>query len=87
MYNVLLDNYSDDAKMFMFGFSRGAFTVRVLAGLLYRCGLLVPEHRLRFWEAFKLYEPHNENYANVSEFRRRYARPDSDKTMVEFLGL
>ena len=26
--------------MFLFGFSRGAFTVRALAGLLNRCGLL-----------------------------------------------
>ena len=26
--------------MFLFGFSRGAFTVRALAGMLNRCGLL-----------------------------------------------
>ena len=30
--------------IFLFGFSRGAFTVRVLAGLIFRCGLLRPNH-------------------------------------------
>ena len=87
MYNVLVENYAEGDQIFMFGFSRGAFTVRVLAGLLSRCGLLLPKHRDRFWEAFKLYEPHNEDYANVNEFKRCYARPDSDKIEVEFLGI
>src|SRR5215471_18498475 len=34
LYNVLIDHYADGDQLFLFGFSRGAFTVRVLAGLL-----------------------------------------------------
>ena len=39
-YRYLMDRYQPDDKLFLFGFSRGAYTVRALAGMLYRCGLL-----------------------------------------------
>ena len=38
-YRQIMDVYEDGDRIFLFGFSRGAFTVRTLAGLLYRCGL------------------------------------------------
>ncbi len=39
-YEFLTMNYQEGDKIFLFGFSRGAFTVRSLAGLICRCGLL-----------------------------------------------
>lgn len=39
-YKFLVDNYRDGDRIFLFGFSRGAYTVRVLAGLLHLVGLL-----------------------------------------------
>ena len=39
-YSYLSDNYEEGDKVFLFGFSRGAYTARSLAGLLFRCGLL-----------------------------------------------
>ena len=39
-YRYLMDRYEPEDKVFLFGFSRGAFTVRALAGMLNRCGLL-----------------------------------------------
>ena len=39
-YRYLMDRYEPQDKLFLFGFSRGAFTVRALAGMLNRCGLL-----------------------------------------------
>ena len=39
-YRYLMDRYVDGDKIYLFGFSRGAFTVRSLAGMLYKCGLL-----------------------------------------------
>ncbi len=39
-YEYLMNIYQDGDKVFLFGFSRGAYTVRVLAGLLHKCGLL-----------------------------------------------
>ena len=32
--------YAPGDKIFLFGFSRGAFTVRALAGLIHACGIL-----------------------------------------------
>jgi len=38
-YRFLADTHEDGDWIYLFGFSRGAFTVRALAGLIYRCGL------------------------------------------------
>jgi uncharacterized protein (DUF2235 family) len=35
-----MDRYQDGDRLFLFRFSRGAFTVRALAGMLHKCGLL-----------------------------------------------
>jgi uncharacterized protein (DUF2235 family) len=39
-YREIVDHYEPGARLFLFGFSRGAYTVRVLTGLLHRYGLL-----------------------------------------------
>jgi uncharacterized protein (DUF2235 family) len=39
-YRFLIENRQEGDRVFMFGFSRGAYTVRVLAGLLENYGLL-----------------------------------------------
>ena len=38
-YEWLVENYEEGAELFIFGFSRGAFTARSLAGFISRCGL------------------------------------------------
>jgi uncharacterized protein (DUF2235 family) len=39
-YGYLMNRFKPGDKLFMFGFSRGAFTVRCLAGMLHKVGLL-----------------------------------------------
>ena len=39
-YEWLIDNYSIDDELFIFGFSRGAYTARSLSGLIAKCGLI-----------------------------------------------
>jgi uncharacterized protein (DUF2235 family)/acyl carrier protein len=39
-YSYLMDRFHPGDRIYLFGFSRGAFTVRSLAGLLHKCGLL-----------------------------------------------
>lgn len=43
LYKFLCRNYQDGDRIWAFGFSRGAFTVRVLAGLIHRQGLVTSE--------------------------------------------
>jgi len=42
-YRFLVENYEDGDRIFMYGFSRGAYTIRVLAGFINVIGLLSPE--------------------------------------------
>ncbi|SIO13193.1 Uncharacterized alpha/beta hydrolase domain [Bradyrhizobium erythrophlei] len=42
-YHFLLHNYREGDQIYLFGFSRGAYTVRVLAGLIHKVGLIAPE--------------------------------------------
>ena len=42
-YDFLVRNYEDGDDIFLFGFSRGAYTVRVLAGLVHKVGLVSPQ--------------------------------------------
>lgn len=39
-YEWLVENYEPDDEIFIFGFSRGAYTARSLSGLVSKCGLL-----------------------------------------------
>lgn len=41
-YRYLMDTYREGDNIYLFGFSRGAYTARALAGLLHVCGLLCP---------------------------------------------
>jgi uncharacterized protein (DUF2235 family) len=42
-YRFLAVNYQRDDRVFLFGFSRGAYTVRALAGFIHIIGLLPPD--------------------------------------------
>jgi uncharacterized protein (DUF2235 family) len=43
-YSFLMDTFEQGDRIFLFGFSRGAYTVRALAGLLHMFGLIRPKH-------------------------------------------
>lgn len=42
-YEFLAGNYDEGDDIFLFGFSRGAYTVRALAGMIHKIGLLSPQ--------------------------------------------
>ncbi|MGN7738757.1 T6SS phospholipase effector Tle1-like catalytic domain-containing protein [Pseudomonas sp. 22526] len=48
-YRFLMENYRDGDQIFLFGFSRGSYAVRVLAALLYTIGLL-PAHQVQLMD-------------------------------------
>lgn len=69
-YRFLSLNYVKDDEIYLFGFSRGAYTVRSLAGMIYCSGLLNRPHVTKAHEAYELY-------------RQRGIKP-KDKTAVEY---
>ena len=42
-YQFLVQNYAEGDQIYLFGYSRGAYAVRVLAGLIHKIGLLWPQ--------------------------------------------
>ena len=70
LYKFLCRNYDKGEvsrppdKIYLFGFSRGAFTVRILAGLLDRCGLCTDFESER--------DLHRKAYANYAIYREHY---------------
>lgn len=40
VYKFIVDNYTSDHEIWLFGFSRGAFTVRCVAGMINNCGII-----------------------------------------------
>ncbi|MEG3627102.1 DUF2235 domain-containing protein [Streptomyces poriticola] len=84
-YRFLVETYEPDDELFLFGFSRGAFTVRSLAGLVRNSGILRRDHADRIPEAWALYRDRIEqpNGAAATLFRRTYAR----ETEIRFVGV
>jgi uncharacterized protein (DUF2235 family) len=87
LYAQLAEWYEgEDDRVFLFGYSRGAFTVRALAGLLHRCRLTSAREpddvRAAFERAWAAFEPMRPDDTLV-----RAAREDTRECSVHFLGL
>ena len=87
-YRYIVQNYSPGDELFLFGFSRGAYTVRSLCGLINNCGILKrPDARL-IQTAFDHYKRQEDEYAPEGAksiaFRKRHAHPSKE---VRFLGV
>lgn len=86
-YQEIVDRCEPDDRLFLFGFSRGAYTVRVLAALLQHYGRLTPVNRHRVAEVvdkFRTLVPkEGSRDAEDPERRRAYlARTFADAATV-----
>jgi uncharacterized protein (DUF2235 family) len=70
-YRYLMDRFVPGDQVYLFGFSRGAFTVRALAGMLYKCGLLQKGSRNLIPYASKIYNV-RENDEIAKGFKETY---------------
>lgn len=88
-YRFLVHNYDRGDELYFFGFSRGAYTVRSLAGLVRNAGLVRREHAQRIPEAYELYRRRSGASApgrdEATAFRKHYAV--ADITPIEFVGV
>ena len=81
-YEYLMNRYEDGDQVFLFGFSRGAFTVRALAGMLRKCGLLHKGSNNLIEYATNIYRGKN-NAELAAKFKETFARP----CPVYFIGV
>jgi Uncharacterized conserved protein len=54
-YRWLSENYAENDEIFVFGFSRGAYTARSLVGLVRKCGVLKSPTRELIQQAYSIY--------------------------------
>lgn len=83
-YGFLIDNYDEGDCIYLFGFSRGSYTAKVLAGLIYTCGLLRKDDKHLMQYAYGLYSQRNFDYKLLLQFRRIFAL---QRPTIEFMGL
>ncbi|HXC52966.1 MAG TPA: DUF2235 domain-containing protein [Candidatus Limnocylindrales bacterium] len=94
-YRDLCQVYHHGDHLFLFGFSRGAFAVRSLAGFVAEVGLLLKDHATdaNIIEAFRLYEDGNNALAGSSlrAYLRKLEFPtqlrEDQQIRIHFLGV
>ena len=81
----LAEQYEPGDKIFLFGFSRGAYTARSLGGMIRKCGVLRRECLANLDAALDLYrrrdEPMDSNAATA------FRRANSYETNIHFMGV
>lgn len=92
LYKFLARNYKDGDRIFFFGFSRGASTVRACNGMISKCGLVKcdglrnSELEKKVDAAYKIYEKHNTNKDTAEKFKN-----DEENSWgavpIQFLGV
>lgn len=81
-YQFLMKNYEEGDKVFLFGFSRGAYTVRAIAGLIDTCGLLHDHSENLIPEAMRIYFDRTKKKI-ADDFKKIFSR----SCPIHFLGL
>ncbi|WP_363349762.1 DUF2235 domain-containing protein [Methylocystis echinoides] len=87
-YQFLVSNYEAGDEIFLFGFSRGAFTVRSLAGMVFNVGILRRDALHLLEEAYKHYRSDDPKWHPSSEeskaFRKNHTHGGET---IKFLGV
>ena len=85
LYKFLINNYESEDLIYCFGFSRGAYSVRSLSGMLEKCGLLKKEFAGKIKDAYRLYKKRNltADSPKIVDFKGKY----SVECKIHFLGV
>lgn len=83
-YHFLMHTYKEGDKICIFGFSRGAYTARCLAGMVHKVGLLPPRNIQQISFAYEFYaNDTREGWEQSDQFKKTFCMDVS----VHFLGV
>jgi len=94
-YEWLVENYETNDEVFIFGFSRGAYTARSLSGFILKCGLLRRGAPLGVNQLYKRYRRHGaktlpalvaDGKASLS-FEENWMLEYSQPISIKFIGV
>jgi uncharacterized protein (DUF2235 family) len=86
-YRYIVQNFEPGDELFLYGFSRGAFTARSLAGFIRNSGVLRREHIDRLDEAYALYRSRKDTAHPRSVEAQLFRRAYSHETRIRFIGV
>jgi len=85
-YRFIINNYEPEDELYLFGFSRGAYTVRSLAGLIHNAGIIRKTDSTLVSEAFELYKSHSEKPGSMKSIRFRELN-SFPETTIKLIGV
>ncbi|KAG2117068.1 uncharacterized protein F5147DRAFT_567534 [Suillus discolor] len=86
-YRWLSDTYRPGDKIFLFGFSRGAYQVRVLAGMIHEIGLILPGNIEQIPYAYELYSAINSGRQKDKLLAAGFRSTFSRRVVIHFIGV
>ena len=88
-FRFLVANFEPGDEIFLFGFSRGAFTARSIAGMIRKCGVIKRTSIDQYAPAMKLYRDshtHPDDAPAVA-FRKDHSCCGTDPVKIRFIGV
>lgn len=82
-YVYLMNNYQDGDRIYLFGFSRGAYTVRMLSGMIEMFGLLHAGNTNHLRYILEVYVKGDKMFDVARAFRERFSK----SITIEFIGV
>jgi len=73
-YQFLMSNFNSDDDVYVFGFSRGAYTARALCGMLHAVGLLTKGNEGLIPYAIRMIKRKEINFQVAADFKRTFSR-------------
>lgn len=83
-YDFLIDNYEEGDDIYLLGFSRGAYTAKVLAGLIHTCGLIGKHDQYNSQYAYAQYAGKSFDFKLNNQFKKAFSKYTPK---IEFMGL
>ncbi|KAF8878559.1 hypothetical protein BD779DRAFT_1628474 [Infundibulicybe gibba] len=72
-YRWLSAHHKEGDRIYLFGFSRGAYQVRALAGMIHKVGLILPGNEEQIPFAYQLYaDHHSEEYEDPADTSKTF---------------
>jgi len=83
-YKFLSENYQEGDEIYLFGFSRGAYAAKVLAGMMELCGLIDKHNIYNIQYAYNLYSARKPDFKVMARFKKTFSKFSPS---IKFIGL
>lgn len=87
-YKFIMWNYEEGDELYLFGFSRGAYTARSLAGFIRNCGILKNNNLGLIKKAYAIYRDRTDATGPNSDYAKKFREDNCyDISCIKFIGV